>query len=90
MGVDCANNCIVYNMMHPNDFTLLDFKIIVSTYSIGRYTGRSRAPLYHSMTKKDPKESTSISLSKITYHQIFRSFKIFSDDVNIATKNELT
>ena len=46
MGVACANNCIVYNMMHPNDFALLDFKIIVSTYLIGRYTSRSRAPPY--------------------------------------------
>ena len=45
---------------------------------------------HHHMTKKDPKESTSISLSKVTYHQIFKSLKKFSDDVNIATKKELT
>ena len=30
--------------MHPNDFPLLDFKTIVSTYLFGRYTSRSRAP----------------------------------------------
>ena len=41
----CANSYIVYNMMHPNDLTLLSFKTIVSTYLIGRYTSQSRAPL---------------------------------------------
>ena len=35
---------IVYSMMHPNDLTMLDFKTIVSTYFIGRYTSQSRAP----------------------------------------------
>ena len=43
MDVSCANSYIVYNMMHPNDLTLLDFKTIVSTYLIGRYTSQSRA-----------------------------------------------
>ena len=32
----CANSYIVYNMMHPNDLTLLNFKTIASTYLIGR------------------------------------------------------
>ena len=27
----CASRYIAYNMMHPNDVTLLDFKTIVST-----------------------------------------------------------
>ena len=44
MNVACANSNILYNMTHPNDLTLLHFKIIVSTYLIGRYTNRSRAP----------------------------------------------
>ena len=44
MDVGCANSYIVYNMMHRNDFALLDFKTIVSTYLIGRYTSQSRAP----------------------------------------------
>ena len=44
MDVACANSHIVYNMIHPNDLTLLDFKTIVLTYLIGRYTSRSRAP----------------------------------------------
>ena len=35
MDVACANSYIVYNMMHPNDITLLDFKTIFSTYLIG-------------------------------------------------------
>ena len=30
------------------------------------------------------------SLSKVTYHHIFQNFKTFGDDVNIATKKELT
>ena len=34
VDVACAYSYIAYNMMHPNDFTLLDFKTIVSTYLI--------------------------------------------------------
>ena len=41
-----ANSYIVCNMMHPIDLTLLDIKTIVSTYSIGRSTSRSRASPY--------------------------------------------
>ena len=45
---------------------------------------------HHQKPKQVPKESIRISLSKITYHHIFQSLKIFVDDVNIATKKELT
>ena len=31
VNVACAYRYIAYNMMHPNDVTLLDFKTIVST-----------------------------------------------------------
>ena len=44
MDMACANNYIVYNMIHPHDLTRFNFKTIVSTYLIGRYTSRSRAP----------------------------------------------
>ena len=43
MDVASANSYIVYNMMHPNDLTLLGFKNIVSAYLIGKYRIRSRA-----------------------------------------------
>ena len=45
MGVACVNAFTIYNMMHQNDLSLLDYKIIVSTHLIGRYTSRSRIPL---------------------------------------------
>ena len=41
---------------------------------------------HHQMAKQVPKENTITSLRKVTYHHIFQSFKIFKDDVNIATK----
>ena len=41
MDVACTNSYIVYNMMRSNNFTLLDFKTIVSTCLTGRYTSRS-------------------------------------------------
>ena len=44
MDIACANSFVVYNMLHPNDLTLLDFKTIIATYLIGSYTSRSRAP----------------------------------------------
>ena len=43
IDVACVNAFILYNMMHQNDLTLLDYKTIVSTHSIGRCTSRSRA-----------------------------------------------
>ena len=43
MEVVCVNAFIVYNMMHQNELTLLDYKTIVSAHLIGRYTSRSRA-----------------------------------------------
>ena len=44
MDVACVNRFVVNNMLHPNDLTLLDFKTIIATYLIGRYTSRGRAP----------------------------------------------
>ena len=44
MNIACANSFVVFNMLHLNDLTLLDFKIIIATYLIGRYTSRSRFP----------------------------------------------
>ena len=46
MDIAYANSFVVYNMLYPNDLTLLDFKTIIATYLIGRYTSRSRAPSY--------------------------------------------
>ena len=44
MDVTCANSYIVYNMMNLNDLELPNLKTIVSTYLIGTYASRSRAP----------------------------------------------
>ena len=44
MVIAFTNSYIVYNIMHPNDPMLLNFKTTVSTYLIGRYTTRSRTP----------------------------------------------
>ena len=41
---------------------------------------------HHQRAKQVPEGSISISLSTVTYHHIFHSFKIFRDEVNIATK----
>ena len=43
IDVVCANRHVVYNMMHWNDLTLLNFKLTASTCLIGRYKSRSRA-----------------------------------------------
>ena len=45
---------------------------------------------HHRMVKQVPKDSISIGLSKVTYHLIFQSFKIFGDNANFAPKKELT
>ena len=69
VNVACANSYTVYNMIHPNDLTLIDLKIILPTYLIGRYTQVETEQ--HQMAKHVPKECISISLSKIIYHHTF-------------------
>ena len=44
MDVACVNSFMVYNMLHPNDLTLLDFKTIAATYLVGRYKSQNRSP----------------------------------------------
>ena len=43
MDVASANSYIAYNMLHPDDQTLLNFKIAVTTHMIEPYTSRKRA-----------------------------------------------
>ena len=87
MDVACANSRIIYNMIDPNDLSLRNFKVIDSTYLIETYTSQNSA---QPDARTGSKKSVSISLSKVTYHHIFQSLKKFGDDVNIATKKELT
>ena len=42
MDVACANSYIAYNMLHLNDLTLLNFKIVVATHMVDSYTSRIR------------------------------------------------
>ena len=88
MDVACANSYAVYNMMPPNDLTLINFLTIVSTYLIGRYTPNQKSSARQQNTFHN--KSISFIFSKVTYHHIFQSFKIFEDNVNIATKQEVT
>ena len=67
MNIACANSCIVYNMIHPNDLILLDFKIIVLTYLIGRYTSRSRAPPDGKTSCKRKYQTMGILLQRKNY-----------------------
>ena len=39
----CASSYIAYNKLHPDDLTLLNFKIAVATHMIGPYTSRKKA-----------------------------------------------
>ena len=43
IDVAFANSYIFYNMLHPDDLTLLNFKIAATTYMICTYTSRKRA-----------------------------------------------
>ena len=43
MDVAGANSDIVYNMLHPDNLTLLNFDTAVATHMIGPYTSRKRA-----------------------------------------------
>ena len=58
MDVAFTNSYIVYNMMNPNELTLLDFKTIVSNYLIGRYISQSIA-----LTKGKKMSQKKVSVS---------------------------
>ena len=65
---------------------LLDLKLLIEPTWLKDTQVKAE---HHQMTKQVPKESISISLSKVTYHHIFQRCTIFNDDVNINTKKEL-
>ena len=44
MNASCANSLIVYNMMDPNELTLLDFKAVLSTNLVGCCKSKGRGP----------------------------------------------
>ena len=87
MDIACANSFIFYNMTHLNDFTRLDFRTIVSTYLIGRYTSSSRlAPDGRTSSKRKHQywfEQVNLLPHLSEYQNIL-------SDVNIVTKKALT
>ena len=70
MDVACASSYIAYNMLHPDDLALLNFKIAVVTHLIGPYTSRKRdAPDNNIRSKRayrDKHETTEVGL--ISFH----------------------
>ena len=67
LNADCANSFSVYNMTHLNEFTLLDFKAIVSPYLVGCSTSRSRAPPKNKIESKR-KYWYQYELSNLLFH----------------------
>ena len=86
IDITCATSYIVYNTMNPNGNKLLNLKPLFQSTWLEDAQVETE---HHQMAKQVPKESISISLSKVKYHQIFQSFKIFGNDVNVATKKKL-
>ena len=52
MDVVCANSFIVYNLMHPNDLTMLDFKKVVSTYLTGIHKSKKSTTRWENRFQK--------------------------------------
>ena len=87
MDIACANSFIFYNMTHLNDFTRLDFRTIVSTYLIGRYTSSSRlAP----DGRKSSKRKYQYWFEQVNLLPHLSEFQNILSDVNIVTKKALT
>ena len=80
MDVTYDNSYIVYNMMHLNYITLLDFKTFVLTYLTERYASRWRA------------STNGKTGFKRRYQYQFEDliWDLFGDAVNIDAKKELT
>ena len=47
-----TNSDIAYNMLHPDNMTLLNFNIAVATHMIGPYTRKKRATLDNNIRSK--------------------------------------
>ena len=86
MDVACANSFVVYKILHPNDLTLLDFKTIIATYLIGRYTSRSRAP---PEGKIGSKRKYQYEFEPNHAHSICQNSRVVENAANIATKRVL-
>ena len=52
MDVACANSYIAYNMLHPDDPTLFNFKIAAATHLIGPYISRKRSSPHNNIKSK--------------------------------------
>ena len=85
IDVSCTNVFIVYSVMHQNYLTLLDYKTIVSSHFIGRYTNFSSAP----QEKLDQRENISTILSLTICHRISLNFNTAENVVNTASKRNL-
>ena len=87
IDVACVNAFLVYNIMHQNDLTLLDYKTIISTCVIWWYTNHSRAPLEQ---KVGSKRKHWCHFEPNNLHCIPLNFNIAKGVVNAATKKYLT
>ena len=57
MDIACVNSYLIYNMKHPNKFSLLDYRIVVAKKLIQCHQGHKRAiPMSRPSKKKNQLE----------------------------------
>ena len=84
MNVACVSTFIVYNMIHQNTLTLLDYKTIVSTHLIEQIAAEN-----HQIKKLDQRENISTILSLTICDLISLNFNRAENVVNTAAKKDL-
>ena len=84
VNVACVSTFIVYNMIHQNNLTLLDYKTIVSTHLIEQIVAEN-----HQIKKLDQRENISTILSLTICDLISLNFNRAENVVNTAAKKDL-
>ena len=58
MDIECVKSYLIYNMKHPNKFSLIDYKIVIAKNLIQYHQGWKRAvPMSRSSKRKNQPES---------------------------------
>ena len=84
MNVACVSTFIVYNMIHKNTLTLLDYKTIVSTHLIEQIAAEN-----HQIKKLDQRENISTILSLTICDLMSLNFNRAENVLNTAAKKDL-
>ena len=73
MDITCLNSYLNYNMKHPVELSLLDYKIVVAKNLLQYHQGQKRAvPMWRPSKRKNQPDSTDNHVGHLSDYQTMR------------------